>query len=754
MQNAKLLLFSLLVASLGGVIYRPCLSSWIMLLGTLILILWQRHLRFFLMVIVLVMPFMIYFFHDARNLKNQAEIPDQKNVQLTGVIFPDNVSIDGDNLSSTATLDSGEAVKLYWTLPNKQSKEEWLKQDHVLTFSTTGDLTRIRSATNFNQFDSQEFYETKNMTHQFTVTTWQVENMVSHDILNGIRYQLHAWHSRAIHDTESLPKPLREYAQALILGVTPQALYGDNPGVQTLGLIHLFSVSGFHVSFLIMMIMALAKRLWITKEITIVLLSGLLMIYFVFAGEPAVLIRAIVAGELILWQDLHHHRFKSYDIWAISLLISLIFSPQILLTLGGQLSFLLTFCLSFAKKLSFWRTNLLMSVISFPLIVQQQFTWHILQTVVNIFAVPVFGTIIVPLVMLGYFGQRFPIIVDSANAIIHFFAALIDWLAVLPGNIVIGKIPELSTTLLIVFGFCMFCREKIIVSRARLIWLLLLASTILIIKRPLTGEFTTFDIGQGDAALIRTPLNHTVTVVDTGGQVTFGEKQSWQVKQYERSKGETVMVNYLHSLGIDTIDHLILTHHDQDHIGDAKEILRLMHVKKILMPAGMRSQQSFKVQILPYLKKTEVFEVTESNQVNDLPLHIYHPLTVGQAGNEDSIALYGVLGGMRVLTAGDLDRTGERLLAERHPEMRVDLVKLGHHGSRTSTDPITFSKWRPSIGIISAGRNNHYHHPHQETLETVQKNQMSVFNTQIHGMIKYVYRGKNGYFKVKLPHEF
>lgn len=127
MQNAKLLLFSLLVASLGGVIYRPCLSSWIMLLGTLILILWQRHLRFFLMVIVLITPFMIYFFHDARNLKNQAEIPDQKNVQITGVIFPDNVSIDGDNLSSTATLDSGEAVKLYWTLPNKQSKEEWLK---------------------------------------------------------------------------------------------------------------------------------------------------------------------------------------------------------------------------------------------------------------------------------------------------------------------------------------------------------------------------------------------------------------------------------------------------------------------------------------------------------------------------------------------------------------------------------------------------------------------------------------------------
>ncbi|MGO3411461.1 MAG: DNA internalization-related competence protein ComEC/Rec2 [Leuconostoc falkenbergense] len=754
MKNAKLLLFSLIVAALSGVIYRPCLASWSLFFGILIIILWQRHVRFFLIGIILILPFMIYFFSDVTDLKKQAAIVDQKNVQLTGMILPDNVSIDGDGLSAIATLDSGIIVKLYWTLPTQQIKCEWLKRVNVFKFNATGDLTRIRSATNFNQFDSQQFYATKNITHQFSVTSWQVENIVSSDIFSCIRYQLHSWHSRAIHNTDLLPKPLREYSQALILGVTPQALYGDNPGVQTLGLIHLFSVSGFHVSFLIMMIIGLAKRLWIPQEVTIVSLSGILIIYFIFAGEPSVLIRAIVAGELILWQKIHHSKFKSYDIWAISLLISLIFSPQILLTLGGQLSFLLTFCLAFAKKLSFWQTNLLMSIVSFPLIIQQQFTWHILQTVVNILATPVFGTIIVPLVMLGYFGQSFSIIVDSANAIIHFFAMLIDWLAILPGNIVIGKMPEWIATLLVVLGFCMFCREKIIVSHVRILWLLLLILTIVSIRRPFTGEFTTFDIGQGDAALIRTPFNHTVTIIDTGGQVTFGSKQSWQIKQYERTKGETVIVNYLHSLGINTIDHLVLTHHDQDHIGDAKDILRLMHVKKVLMPAGMQSQQSFKTQILPYLKKAEVIEVTENNQVNDLPLKIYHPLTAGQASNEDSVALYGVLGGMSVLTAGDLDRAGERLLAERHPEMKVDLIKLGHHGSKTATDPITFSKWQPSIGIISAGRNNRYHHPHQETLDTLQKNQMSVFNTQIHGMIKYIYKGEKGYFKVKLPHEF
>lgn len=172
MKNAKLLLFSLIVAALSGVIYRPCLASWSLFFGILIIILWQRHVRFFLIGIILILPFMIYFFSDVTDLKKQAAIVDQKNVQLTGMILPDNVSIDGDGLSAIATLDSGIIVKLYWTLPTQQIKCEWLKRDNVFKFNATGDLTRIRSATNFNQFDSQQFYATKNITHQFSVTSW------------------------------------------------------------------------------------------------------------------------------------------------------------------------------------------------------------------------------------------------------------------------------------------------------------------------------------------------------------------------------------------------------------------------------------------------------------------------------------------------------------------------------------------------------------------------------------------------------
>ncbi|WP_273711597.1 ComEC/Rec2 family competence protein [Leuconostoc mesenteroides] len=109
--------------------------------------------------------------------------------------------------------------------------------------------------------------------------------------------------------------------------------------------------------------------------------------------------------------------------------------------------------------------------------------------------------------------------------------------------------------------------------------------------------------------------------------------------------------------------------------------------------------------------------------------------------------------GKNIFTAGDLDQSGEKQIANFLPDMHVDILKFGHHGSKTSTNPEVINKWHPEIGIISAGRNNRYNHPNKETLETAQNNKMTVFNTQINGMMCYEYSGLNGHFKVKIPHE-
>ncbi|TYC45985.1 DNA internalization-related competence protein ComEC/Rec2 [Leuconostoc litchii] len=751
---ARFLMFaSLLAGSITGIVYNPCFITWFIFLSIISLCLWQKDIIFLLKLCVLTLPFIIYFNCHAYHLHKQVAQPEDNHQKIAGIIFPDDIQIDGDSLKAVAQLDDHQKVKLYWTIPDKYTKNEWENNNKVIHFQANAQLIHIQKATNFNQFDAQKFYLTKSITHQANINEWQTTIVNSSAPLQKMRYQLHEWHSVGIQSAERLPSPLNEYAQALILGTTPQSLYEDNPGVQTLGLIHLFSVSGFHVTFLMSMLMALARKLWFPKEYTIVVLGITLIVYFIFAGEPDVLIRSVIAGELLLIQDLTNKKMKSQSIWALSLLASLLFTPQILLTLGGQLSFALTFCLCFAKQLTFWQSNLLMSLVSFPLIIQQQYTWHILQTFVNFAAIPVFGIVIVPLVMIGYFGQSFSFLSEITNNIIHSFASFVDLCATLPGNIVIGKVPCLLSVVLFVLAIGIFVREKKIKYYSKLLWWAFLVIAMIWTHFPFQGEYATFDIGQGDAALVRERFNKTITLIDTGGQVEFGQQQTWKKSRFNRTRGETIIVHYLHSRGVYRIDNLVLTHRDQDHVGDAKIILNRMKVKQLIIPAGMVNESVFKKEIKPYIRKTKIIEVTNQVKVKNFPFQIVHPFKSGQAKNEDSIALFGRLGGKNIFTAGDLDQTGEQSIANAYPDIHVDILKFGHHGSKSSTNPEVIDKWQPKFGIVSAGRNNRYNHPNKETLVIAQNNQMTVFNTQIHGMISYEYSKFNGQFKVKNSNE-
>ena len=85
---------------------------------------------------------------------------------------------------------------------------------------------------------------------------------------------------------------------------------------------------------------------------------------------------------------------------------------------------------------------------------------------------------------------------------------------------------------------------------------------------------------------------------------------------------------------------------------------------------------------------------------------------------------------------GDLDRRGERQVLQDYPSLKVNIVKLGHHGSRTSSDPNFIKQLEPELAIISAGRHNRYGHPNQETLNTLKMENISSLSTQNQGMIK------------------
>ncbi|WP_304607971.1 ComEC/Rec2 family competence protein [Lentilactobacillus rapi] len=257
-----------------------------------------------------------------------------------------------------------------------------------------------------------------------------------------------------------------------------------------------------------------------------------------------------------------------------------------------------------------------------------------------------------------------------------------------------------------------------------------------------------FDIGQGDSFLVRTPMNRSVTLIDTGGKVDFST-QSWQrgVKNYQAKR---LSINYLKSIGVSRIDYLCVSHQDADHCGDLPAYIQEMQIGTILIPLGMDKNPNFMKRIEGRHRATRVLPVNDEMRVNGLPLSIYHPYEPGLGENHDSMVLGATIGGLSWLFTGDLDRPGELDTISRHPELHSDVLKVGHHGSKTASDPQFVAHIKPKIALISAGRNNRYHHPNVETLETLKQSGVMVYNTQTQGMVRYVYHHNSGHFETTL----
>ncbi|CAK1230192.1 DNA uptake channel protein ComEC C-terminal domain [Fructobacillus cardui] len=728
-----------LVGALSLAVYRPnsvtiCLALFFSLLAFL-----TTRGRDLFVILALSLAFLLYFWMGQKALVRQANLPDKKGQIYTMLAYPDERTINTDGLVAGIgrLKSSGDRVYYYYQAKAPEDLARFRSSPGPTLISGQGDFTSIMPATNFYQFDFKNFAKTKKITHQVRLQevglkldrplTWL-------DRLNAYFHQLHA----SLSDrAKKLPNPISNYALALLLGSKDQTLYDDNPKIQELGLVHLFSLSGFHVAFLLAAVRKLGKLVGLYQELTLAIMALCLVGFYWLTACPPILVRAVIAGEGRIFAQAFNRQFSSIQIWSWSLLLTLIVHPQILLTLGGQLSFFLTLALALLPEdWSTWQKGLFLSVLTFPLIVAQQYTWNIWQSFANLIAIPVFSLVILPVVLVAFFGQVVPGLAPVANWLVTMFDQSVYWLGNLPGQIVIGALPW---PILLVLGFApwfLLGAEK--AGRRWVVgtWLFALIIGFFLVHFPRTGEFTTFDIGQGDAALLREPYNKTITLIDTGGKISFQKpcfsgqgsaennphgKQGWPKNQ--EGQARSVIVPYLHARGISRINTLSLSHQDQDHIGDARVILTTFQVDQVLLPAGMTKQAAFRKRIQPYLGRTKVVSVTDRVQPANLPLRVLHPFQPG---------------------------IGEKKVLARYPSFRPDLIKFGHHGSRTSTNKEVLAKWQPTYGLISAGRKNRYGHPNQEVLAIAAQQKMIVYDTRRQGMLRYVYENHNkGHFQVK-----
>ncbi len=678
--------------------------------------------------------------HFQANIK-QVSANRQQSINTTLQVYPDQLKINGDQYQLIGKdLATGQQVQVYGYIKTRQEQRHLSQLQLCSTWKIKGKIEPISIATNVNQFNARQFAWSRHIYNQITIDRIQNISVLNESSSQVLINWCHEIRSSLIHYFGTMPPMLRLYCNSLIIGNSDAEFSTVMVGVKQLGLIHLFCISGMHVVLFVEVLKKLLIYCRLNKETINWILIITLPAYLIIGGGSASLIRATLMTELALIGQINFLKLQRLDIWSLSLLGGLMYQPLVLLTLGGQLSYLLALMLQFLPHNGNQLVNaVLLNLIGLPSILNYIFEWHCLSLFTSYLMIPFFSTIIFPTILISSLVYRWlPISGQLVNQGLEMFQALIDFVSRLPGMIHFGRPDVLGAWLLFCLTLFVFLQPQ---SNKR--WLVLIGSYCMIfvlIHFPLDGEVTFFDIGQGDSFLIREPFNRRVTLIDTGGQLQF-PKPKWAQQTVTSDRAMKTSVNYLKSRGISQVNTLNLSHQDADHIGFSSAILMNMRVKQITFPKGMEQQTNFKRKVLPLALKqhTRLVPVTNETSVPDLPLQIMHPFKAGHGANEDSVVLAGKFAGITFLFMGDLDRAGERAIISKYPDLSVDVLKLGHHGSKTASDPAFIRQVKPQLAIISAGRMNRYGHPNQETLTTLKKEQIRSMSTQQFGMISYQY---------------
>nr|WP_243680605.1 MBL fold metallo-hydrolase [Lacticaseibacillus manihotivorans] len=235
-----------------------------------------------------------------------------------------------------------------------------------------------------------------------------------------------------------------------------------------------------------------------------------------------------------------------------------------------------------------------------------------------------------------------------------------------------------------------------------------------------------FDVGQGDAILIEGANKSGTMLVDTGGRI-FGTSTNPPALR--------VILNYLYARGYSHLDTLVLTHADADHVGDAAVLTEQIPVNMMISTPLAIDQPVIQKAAQGQVNQWRTVLAGDTIHAGLISMQVVAPKsTDATEKNADSIVLYGKIDNSNWLLTGDADAGVEsRELIPQH--LAVDYLKVGHHGSSTSSSPAFIDQWHLKAALISAGVNNRYGHPTPQTIATLEAAGDPWYNTATSGML-------------------
>ncbi len=519
------------------------------------------------------------------------------------------------------------------------------------------------------------------------------------------------------------------------------------------GLVHLLSISGFHVGVILVWAQLFFRVLRLRRGVAAVGSVLLVFLYVAFLGWPAPAARAALLAGVAAWSTWRQRRPAATPLLAVTCLLVTLLDPWALFDLGGWLSAgalwgALTFTRWSDRSIgtqAWWRmlfASLGATLATAPLTAAAFGAVALAGIALNFLAIPL-AALAVPAVLLSIVvAPLLPPLAGGLAAGGGLGLAGLEALARSGSGLPYGAIlseggPAAALPWLLVLGAALWALGRGNTSRRaalRVGWAVGLSGivTVLPVGRLISADSDTglalhfLSVGQGDAALIRTPAGRWI-LVDAGPA------------DEQRNAGRDVVLPFLIRHGVHRLAAFVLSHAHLDHVGGAAAVLREVPADLILEPAEPVDEPHYLAML--DLASTEGLRwrpgrTGDSLVVDGVRLLVLHPDTTwarwGEDLNDDSVVLLVRSGSFEAVLAGDLGVHAESLLAGHVG--RVDLLKVGHHGSAGSSGPAWLRELRPRAAIVSVGPNR-YGHPAPAALERLVMAGAEVWRTDRDGTV-------------------
>ncbi|KAB7708711.1 DNA internalization-related competence protein ComEC/Rec2 [Bacillus aerolatus] len=714
--------------------------------------------------ICIILGFLIGQYHEEHNV---TAFTGKEEKWL--VSFSEDTIVDGDRLKATVEAANEEKLRLLYRVSSREEAGQLRKGLIPGTVCyVTGSIEKPDGARNRNGFDYKTFLETKHIFWQLKVNRLSLSSCLKKE--KSFKDLIFLWRAEGLnHLKTTFPESLQPVAAALLFGDRTLTEEDIIEAYQRLGVIHLLAISGLHVGLVTSIFYYAMIRIGLVKETAQFILLFSLPIYALIAGGSPPVVRAVLMTLLVLLSIRFHHKFTALDALGASFMFVIFHDPYVIYQAGFQLSYLVSFSLllSSSSILSIPSTLLgkmaamtsVSQIAGLPVLMYQFFEVSLYSFAANLFFVPFYSFLVLPLLIIVYLLS---FAVSPAVVLLEPLRLLLDKIDQLavevsgwPFAVVVTGRPEgvlLAAICMMWVAAFLFWEKANGLKRVGLMLLMMIGTAVLPHTHSATGEVSFIDVGQGDAILITLPFNNGNYLIDTGGVLPF-HKEEWQKQKKDFTIGKDVLLPYLKSRGITRIDKLILTHSDYDHIGAAAELFGLITIKEVMISPGSESKpvmQETIQQAATHKIPVRYGKYMESWQAGGAFFQILSPADKHYEGNDDSLVIYAVLGGKKWLFTGDMEEEGEKKLTENF-SADVDILKVGHHGSRSSTTELLTAETAPEDAVISLGKNNRYGHPHKEVIERLQKQGARIWRTDLHGEITYTYKRERGTFSAVLP---